>query len=84
MILLIVEFVVGLLMLSPAWTNMGWAPGVAVGAVWIGLTAWQIMQLKKADDEAVKSKIKRRIAPAMPVPLSVPVIMILRLVFTLL
>ena len=82
-ILLLEELIVDVLLLSLVWTNMGRLPCVAFAAVWIGLVVRQVLQLKKNDDEAMTTKIKRRIALAMLVPFSAPVVMILWLVFTL-
>ena len=68
MILLLAELVVGALLMSWAWVNIGWLPCVIIIAVWAALLAWQVVKLKKNSDAAKARKIKLNIALIMMIP----------------
>ena len=82
-ILLLAELVVGFLLMSLAWANIGWLPCVITIAVWAALLVWQIVTLKKNSDAAKARKIKRNIALIMLIPSAMYIVMILWLVVTL-
>ena len=67
-ILLLAELVVGALLMSWAWVNIGWLPCVIIIAVWAALLAWQVVKLKKNSDAAKARKIKLNIALIMMIP----------------
>ena len=83
-LLLLAELVIGFLLLSAAWANIGWLPCVIAIAVWAALLAWQIVMLKKNSDAAKAWKIKRNIALIMLIPSAVYLVMILWLIIILL
>ena len=83
-LLLLAELVIGFLLLSAAWANIGWLPCVIAIAVWAALLAWQIVMLKKNSDAAKAWKIKRNIALIMLIPSAVYLVMILWLIIVLL
>ena len=83
MILLVAEFVLGILILNMTRVNFNLILALAVAVVWIGVVAWQAVQLKKTEDEAMIKKMKRRIAWLMLLPVAVPVVMVIATVLTL-
>ena len=83
-LLLLAELVIGFLLLSAAWANIGWLPCVIAIAVWAALLVWQIVMLKKNSDAAKAWKIKRNIALIMLIPSAVYLVMILWLIIVLL
>ena len=83
-LLLLAELVIGFLLLSAAWANIGWLPCVIAIAVWAALLIWQIVMLKKNSDAAKAWKIKRNIALIMLIPSAVYLVMILWLIIILL
>lgn len=83
-LLLLAELVIGFLLLSAAWANIGWLPCVIAIAVWAALLVWQIVMLKKNSDAAKAWKIKRNIALIMLIPSAVYLVMILWLIIILL
>ena len=82
-LLLLAELVIGFLLLSAAWANIGWLPCVIAIAVWAALLVWQIVMLKKNSDAAKAWKIKRNIALIMLIPSLSYVCMILWLIIIL-
>ena len=83
-LLLLAELVIGFLLLSAAWANIGWLPCVIAIAVWAALLVWQIVMLKKNSDAAKAWKIKRNIALIMLIPSATYLVMILCLIIILL
>ena len=83
-LLLLAELVIGFLLLSAAWANIGWLPCVITIVLWAVLLVWQIVVLKKNTDEAKARKIKRNIALIMLIPSAVYLVMILWLIIILL
>lgn len=82
-ILLLAELVLGVLLMSLVWVNIGWLPCVIAIAVWGALLAWQLGALKKNSDAVKARKIKRNIALIMLIPSAVYVLMILWLIICL-
>ena len=82
-ILLLAELVVGFLLMSLAWVNIGWIPCVITIAVWAALLVWQIVKLKKNTDAAKARKIKGNIALIMLIPSATYVVMIVWLIVVL-
>ena len=83
-ILLLAELVVGFLLMSSAWANIGWLPCVITLVIWAALLAWQIVMLKKNSDAVKAWKIKRNIALIMLIPSALYIVMILWLFVILL
>ena len=83
MILLLAELVVGFLLMSSAWANIGWLPCVITLVIWAALLAWQIVMLKKNSDVVKAWKIKRNIALIMLIPSTLYVVMLLWLIVAL-
>ena len=67
-ILLLAELVIGFLLMSLAWSGIGWLPCVIVIAVWAVLLVWQIVTLKKNCDAEKMRKIMLNIALIMLIP----------------
>ena len=82
-ILLLAELVIGFLLMSLVWVNIGWLPCVITIVVWAALLIWQVVALTKNDDAVKVRKIKRNIALIMLIPSAIYIVMILWLVVTL-
>lgn len=67
-ILLIAELFVGVLLLSALWNSSLYVPIVIAAVALIAILTWQIILFAKTSDEALKYKIKVRIALAMLIP----------------
>lgn len=67
-ILLIAELFVGVLLLSALWNSSLYVPIVIAAVALIAILTWQIILYTKTSDEALKYKIKVRIALAMLIP----------------
>lgn len=73
----------GVLILNITRVNFSLIHALVVAVIWIGLAAWQAVQLKKTEEEDKKAKLKRRIARLMLLPVLVPVVMVVATVLTL-
>ena len=82
-ILLLAELVIGFLLMSLVWVNIGWLPCVIIIAVWAALLIWQVVALTKNDDAVKVRKIKRNIALIMLIPFAAFVGMVLWLIVVL-
>ena len=82
-ILLLAELVIGFLLMSLVWANIGWLPCVITIAVWAALLIWQVVALTKNDDAVKVRKIKRNIALIMLIPFAAFVGMVLWLIVVL-
>ncbi|MBQ5675304.1 MAG: hypothetical protein IIV45_09535, partial [Lachnospiraceae bacterium] len=67
-LLLLVEAVAALMILSLLWNNTFYLAVTAIAVIWAALIAWVLIKLKKADDEAMKRKLYRRLALANASP----------------
>ena len=76
-LLLLVEAVAALMILSLLWNNTFYLAVAAVAVIWAGLIAWVLIKLKKADDEALKRKLYRRLALANGSPVFVFIILVI-------
>ena len=82
-ILLLAEFALGVSILNMTRVNFSLVHALVVAVIWIGLVAWQAVQLKKTEEEEKKAKLKRRIAWLMLLPVLVPVVMVVATILTL-
>ena len=76
-LLLLVEAVAALMILSLLWNNTFYLAVAAIAVVWAALIAWVLIKLKKADDEALKRKLYRRLALANGSPVIVFIILVI-------
>ena len=76
-LLLLVEAVAALMILSLLWNNTFYLAVAAIVIVWAALMAWVLVKLKKADDEAMKRKLYRRLALANGSPVLVFIILVI-------
>ena len=67
-ILLAVEFFVGFLLLVLASSLAGWPFFAVVTDVWAALMVWQLVKLKKTNEDKAKRKAKTLIALIMLLP----------------
>ena len=76
-LLLLVEAVAALMILSLLWNNTFYLAVAAIVVIWAALIAWVLIKLKKADDEALKRKLYRRLALANGSPVIVFIILVI-------
>ena len=76
-LLLLVEAVAALMILSLLWNNTFYLAVAAIVVIWAALIAWVLIKLKKADDEALKRKLYRRLALANASPVFVFIILVI-------
>ena len=76
-LLLLVEAVAALIILSLLWNNTFYLAVAAIAVIWAALVTWVLIKLKKADDEAMKRKLYRRLALANGSPVIVFIILVI-------
>ena len=76
-LLLLVEAVAALMILSLLWNNTFYLAVAAIAVIWAVLVTWVLIKLKKADDEALKRKLYRRLALANGSPVIVFIILVI-------
>jgi hypothetical protein len=76
-LLLLVEAVAALMILSLLWNNTFYLAVAAIAVIWAALVTWVLVKLKKADDEAMKRKLYRRLALANGSPVIVFIILVI-------
>lgn len=76
-LLLLVEAVAALMILSLLWNNTFYLAVAAIAVIWAALVTWVLIKLKKADDEALKRKLYRRLALANGSPVIVFIILVI-------
>ena len=76
-LLLLVEAVAALMILSLLWNNTFYLAVAAIAVIWAVLVTWVLIKLKKADDEAMKRKLYRRLALANGSPVFVFIILVI-------
>ena len=76
-LLLLVEAVAALMILSLLWNNTFYLAVAAIAVIWAVLVTWVLIKLKKADDEALKRKLYRRLALANASPVFVFIILVI-------
>ena len=76
-LLLLVEAVAALMILSLLWNNTFYPAVAAIVVIWAALVTWVLVKLKKADDEAMKRKLYRRLALANGSPVIVFIILVI-------
>ena len=76
-LLLLVEAVAALMILSLLWNNTFYLAVAAIAVIWAALVTWVLIKLKKADDEAMKRKLYRRLALANGSPVIVFIILVI-------
>ena len=76
-LLLLVEAVAALMILSLLWNNTFYLAVAAIAVIWAALVTWVLIKLKKADDEAMKRKLYRRLALANGSPVFVFIILVI-------
>ena len=74
---LLVEAVAALMILSLLWNNTFYLAVAAIVVIWAVLVTWVLIKLKKADDEAMKRKLYRRLALANGSPVIVFIILVI-------
>ena len=67
-LLLVVELLAGLLILSGLWNSTSYLAVTAIVFVWVALLVRVVPKLKKAEDEALKKKYRRRLVLVMATP----------------
>ena len=76
-LLLIAELVLAAMILSLLWNSTFYLGIAIIVIVWAALMAWVLVKLKKADDEAMKRKLYRRLALANGSPVLVFIILVI-------
>ena len=76
-ILLIAELVLGLAILSILWNSTFYLGIAVIVIIWAALMIWVISKLRKADDEAIKRKLYRRLALVNASPVIVFMILVI-------
>ena len=76
-LLLLVEAIAALMILSLLWNNTFYLAVAAIAVIWAALVTWVLVKLKKADDEAMKRKLYRRLALANGSPVIVFIILVI-------
>lgn len=76
-LLLLVEAIAALMIMSILWNSTFYLAVAAIVVIWAVLMAWVIVKLKKADDEAMKRKLYRRLALANGSPVIVFIILVI-------
>ena len=76
-LLLLVEAIAALMIMSILWNSTFYLAVAAIAVIWAALIAWVLIKLKKADDEAMKRKLYRRLALANGSPVIVFIILVI-------
>ena len=76
-VLLIAEIVIGGLLMSLAWVNVGWIPCVIALAICAALLLWQFIRLKQIYDSKRRRRIFGLIALILQIPIVVAVVMVI-------
>ena len=76
-LLLLVEAIAALMIMSILWNSTFYLAVAAIAVIWAALIAWVLIKLKKADDEAMKRKLYRRLALANASPVFVFIILVI-------
>ena len=76
-LLLLVEAIATLMIMSILWNSTFYLAVAAIAVIWAALIAWVLIKLKKADDEALKRKLYRRLALANASPVFVFIILVI-------
>ena len=76
-LLLLAEAIAALMIMSVLWNSTFYLAVAAIAVIWAALIAWVLIKLKKADDEAMKRKLYRRLALANGSPVIVFIILVI-------
>ena len=76
-LLLLAEAIAALMIMSVLWNSTFYLAVAAIAVIWAALIAWVLIKLKKADDEAMKRKLYRRLALANASPVFVFIILVI-------
>ena len=76
-LLLLVEVIAALMIMSILWNSTFYLAVAAIVVIWAALVTWVLIKLKKADDEALKRKLYRRLALANASPVFVFIILVI-------
>ena len=76
-LLLLVEVIAALMIMSILWNSTFYLAVAAIAVIWAALVTWVLIKLKKADDEAMKRKLYRRLALANGSPVIVFIILVI-------
>ena len=76
-LLLLVEAIAALMIMSILWNSTFYLAVAAIAVICAALIAWVLIKLKKADDEALKRKLYRRLALANGSPVIVFIILVI-------
>ena len=76
-LLLLVEAIAALMIMSILWNSTFYLAVVAIAVIWAALVTWVLIKFKKADDEAMKRKLYRRLALANASPVFVFIILVI-------
>ena len=76
-LLLLVEAIAALMIMSILWNSIFYLAVAAIAVIWAALVTWVLIKLKKADDEAMKRKLYRRLALANGSPVIVFIILVI-------
>ena len=76
-LLLLVEAIAALMIMSILWNSTFYLAVAAIAVIWAALVTWVLIKLKKADDEAMKRKLYRRLALANGSPVIVFIILVI-------
>lgn len=76
-LLLLVEVIAALMIMSILWNSTFYLAVAAIAVIWAALVTWVLIKLKKADDEAMKRKLYRRLALANASPVFVFIILVI-------
>ena len=76
-LLLLVEAVAALMILSLLWNNTFYLAVATIVVIWAVLVTWVLIKLKKADDEAMKRKLYRRLVLANGSPVIIFIILVI-------
>ena len=76
-LLLLVEAIAALMIMSILWNSTFYLAVASIAVIWAALVTWVLIKLKKADDEAMKRKLYRRLALANASPVFVFIILVI-------
>ena len=76
-LLLLVEAIAALMIMSVLWNSTFYLAVASIAVIWAALVTWVLIKLKKADDEAMKRKLYRRLALANGSPVIVFIILVI-------
>ncbi len=77
MLLLLVELILDLAVLSLLYNNTAYIAIAAVVVIWLALLIYLVPKLKKAEDEAIKRKLYRRLVLVMAAPIILFIILVI-------